>query len=256
MLGIVTANAEVGIPTIPQPKCVRYAILAALLLLLVPPGTFAQSSRAISEFDPGLTVAVDLNKHIRLDFATGKENTEELSLAKWKVSGGASFRFKPLRKTLFDLIDTDKEHQFVLGAAYEFSRTVDAGTIAHKEHRIMLDGTFRYTLPAKVLMTNRSRFEFRWVDNDFHWRYRNRLMFEKQLKVRRLRFTPFGSAEALWDQRYKKWNMFKFVGGVQFPLIRRSTLDLSYERQHCVTCSDSNTNIVGVTLNLYLRRKK
>ncbi|HEX3102359.1 MAG TPA: DUF2490 domain-containing protein [Pyrinomonadaceae bacterium] len=255
MIRVVMANAEVRGPTTSQPKRVRYTILAALLLLIVPLGILAQSPRTLFEFDPGLTVAVDLNKVVRLDFATGREKTDELSSAKWKVSGGASFRFKPLRKTLFDLIDTDREHKFVLGVGYEFSKTSDAGT-THKEDRIMADGTFRYTLPLTVLMTNRSRFEFRWIDGDFHWRYRNRLMFEKQLRIKKLRYTPFGAAEAVWDRRYTKWNIFKFTGGVQFRLIRRSTLDISYERQHCVTCSDRNTNIVGVTLNLYLRRKK
>jgi len=202
-----------------------------------------------------MTVAVDLTKVVRLDFATGREKTDELSLAKWKASGGVSFRLKRLGKTPFDLLDTDKLHRYVVGVAYEFSTTSDAG-ITHNEHKIMLDGTFRYTLPAKVLLTNRGRFEFRWVDDDFHWRFRDRLFFERPLKIKRLKFTPFGGAEAVWDRRYTRWNIFKFTGGVQFPLIRRSTLDVLYERQHCSTFSDPNTNIVGVTLNLYLRRKR
>ena len=255
MVRVVTANAEVRIPTVPQPKCMRYASLAALLLLIVPCGILAQSPRTIFEFDPGMTVAVDLNKRVRLDFATGREKTEELSSAKWKVSGGISLRIKPFRKTLLDLIDTDKEHRVVVGVVYEFSTTNDAG-ITHKENRIMADGTFRYTLRANVLLTNRNRFEFRWVDNEFHWRYRNRLMFEKQLKIERFKIMPFGGAEAVWDQRSHMWSIFKFTGGLQFRLIRRSTLDVLYERQHCVTCTDPHTNIVGVTLNLYLRRRR
>jgi len=255
MVSVVTADAEVRIPTIPQLKFMRYARLSTLLLLIVPFCILAQNTRPVSEFDPGLTVALDLSKRVRLDFATGREKTEELSLAKWKVSGGVSIRFKPLRKTFLDLLDTDKKHQFVLGVAYEFSRTSDAGT-TFREHRIMVDGAFRYTLPAKVLMTNRARFEFRWLQNEFHWRFRDRLFFERQLKIRKLKFTPFGGAEAVWDRRYTRWNIFKFTGGVQFRLIRRSTLDLFYERQHCVTCSDTNTNIVGITLNIYPLWKK
>jgi hypothetical protein len=229
--------------------------LTGFLLLIVTAGIRAQSPPAVFEFDPGVTVAVDLNRKVRLDFATGREKTEELSSAKWKVSGGVSFRMKPLRKTLLDLIDTDREHQFVLGAIYEFSRTSEAD-LTFREHRIMLDGTFRYTLPAKVLMTDRNRIELRWLQNDYHWRYRNRLFFERQLKIKRLKFTPLLGAEAVWDRRHTMWNLFKFTGGVQFPLIRRSTLDVLYERQHCSTCSEPNTNILGITLNIYLRRKK
>ena len=233
----------------------KHVRLALLILLIVPASTRAQESRTIFEVDPGLTVAWDLNKKVRLDFATGREKTEELSSARWKISGGASFRLKPFRKTLLDLIDTDKDHQFVLGVIYEFSRTSDAGT-TYREQRVMLDGTFRYTLPAKVLLTDRNRIELRWLQNDYHWRYRNRLLFERPMKIKKVKFTPFAGAEAVWDRRHTSWNLFKFTGGVNFPLIRRSTLDVLYERQHCVTCTDQNTNIVGVTLNFYLRRKK
>src|SRR5688572_30229293 len=102
-------------------------LLPVIILLIVPASILAQSPRTIFEVDPGLTVAWDLNRKVRLDFATGREKTEELSSARWKISGGASFRLKPLRKTLLDLIDTDKDHQFVFGVVYEFSRTSEAG---------------------------------------------------------------------------------------------------------------------------------
>jgi hypothetical protein len=43
---------------------------------------------------------------------------------------------------------------------------------------------------------------------------------------------------------------------VQVRLIRHTSLDFQYERQHCVVCSDPNTNIFGLTLNIYFLRKK
>jgi len=233
----------------------RYAGLAGLLFMIAASGIHAQSPRTLSEFDPGMTVAVDLNKRIRLDFATGREKTDELAAARYKVSGGISFRIKPFRKTLLDLIDTDRQHRFVVGAMYEYSRAVEA-SVTHIEHRIMLDGTFRNTLPQKFLLTHRSRIELRWLDREFHWRYRDRLFFERPLRMGKVKFTPFGGAEAVWDHRYTKFTIFKFTGGVTFPLIRRSTLDVLYERQHCVVCSDPHTNIIGVSLNFYLHRKK
>jgi hypothetical protein len=232
----------------------RYASLAALLLLIAPSVILAQSPPTIFEFDPGVTFALDLNKLVRFDFATGREKSDELASSRLRAAGGISFRLKPFRKTLFDLIDTDKQHRYVLGIGYEFSRTSEPEN--RVEHRMILEGTYRNTLPAKLLLTNRNRFELRWVDNGFHWRYRNRLMFERPFRFSRLKLTPFGSAEAIWDQRYDKWNTFKFIGAVQVRLIRHTSLDIQYERQHCVVCSDPNTNIFGLTLNIYFLRKK
>lgn len=160
--------------------------LAVLLLLIAPAGMRAQSSPTVSKFDPGLTVAVDINKIVRLDLATGREKNEDSASARWRAAGGISFRIKPFRKTLFDLIDTDKQHRYVLGIGYEFSRTTNTD---RTEHRLLIDGTLRYTLLARVLLTNRSRFELRWVDNGFHFRYRNRLMFERPIKLNRFKLT-------------------------------------------------------------------
>jgi len=224
-------------------------------LLIVPSAIHAQNPPTPFEFDPGVTVAVELNKTARLDFATGREKNEDLASSRWRLAGGVSFRIKPFRKTLLDLIDTDKQHRWVFGVGYEFSRT--SGSQDRIEHRVLLEGTFRYTLPGRFLLTNRNRFELRWVDNGFHMRYRNKLMLERPIKLNRLKLTPIVTAEAIWDQRYTNWNTFKYIGGVQFRLIRRTvSVDLLYERQHCVICSDPNTNIFGVTFNIFFRRKK
>jgi hypothetical protein len=224
------------------------------MIVLVTLNGRAQENRQVPfEFDPGLTVSVDLNRVMRLEFATGREKNEDLASSRFRAAGGVSFRIKPFRKNLLDLIDSDKQHRYVLGVGYEFSRTSDV--VSRIEHRMIFEGSFRNTFPAKFLLTNRNRFELRWVDG-FHFRYRNRLMFERPVKLKRLKLTPFGSAEAIWDQRYTRWNTFKYIGGVQVRLIRHTAVDLQYERQHCVVCSDPNTDIFGVNFNIFFRRKK
>ncbi len=230
-------------------------LLPALLFIAVANQAQAQDSRVVTELDPGLAIAIDLTSQVRLDFFSGREKSEELASGKWKVSAGASFRVKPLFKNFLDALDSDKQHVLVIGSAYEYSRASEAGTSTH-EHKLMLDATGRYAFPLKLLMSDRSRFEFRWINGNYHFRYRNRLMFERQVKIKKLKLTPYGAAEAFWDQRFNTWSQFKFTGGVQIPFIRRSSFDAFYERQHCVTCADPHTNIFGLTLNLYLRRKK
>lgn len=230
-------------------------LVPALLLIAMSAAAQAQDSAAVTELDPGIGIAVDLTPRVRLDFFTGKEKSEEISTSKWKVSAGASFRLKPLFESFLDDLDTNKQHVLVLGAGYEYSRASESGDTSI-EHKIMLDATPRYAFARKLLMNDRNRFEFRWINGAYHFRYRNRLMFERPIKVKKLKLTPYGAAEAFWDQRFKTWNQFKFTGGVQIPFIRRSSFDLFYERQHCVTCADPHTNIFGLILNLYLRRKQ
>jgi hypothetical protein len=232
----------------------RSVIIIGLVLLIAAAAVGAQDRAAVTEIDPGIAIAVDLDRRFRLDLFLGREKSEELAASKAKVGAGVSFRIKPLFKNFLDSLDTDKHHALVVGAAYEYSRASEAG-LSTNEHKVMLDATGRYAFAHKLLTTDRNRFEFRWINGAYHFRYRNRLMFERPVKVK-LKLTPYIAAEAFWDQRYTKWNQFKFTGGVQIPFIKRSSFDLFYERQHCVTCSDAHTNIFGLTLNIYPRREK
>jgi hypothetical protein len=231
-------------------------VLPVLLLLVL---SFiagrAQTSEAANEIDPGISITVKLNPKTRLEIATGRERSEELASAKWKISVGANYRFGPFRKADQNSSESDGNLFFVVGSAYEYSTTKEADT-SKTEHRMMFDGTPRYVFHKSMVATDRNRLELRWINGDFHMRYRNRLMFERSVILKGRTFTPFGAAEAYWDQRYKKFSIFKFTGGLQVPLIRKSTMDIYYERQHCVTCDVPNTNIFGVTLNLNFSLKK
>ncbi len=233
----------------------RRLLNSAVLLVLLVLNATGQDSGAVTEVDPGVGLAIDLSRKVRLDFFSGREKSEELSTGKWKVSGGASFRVKPHFKGFLDDLDSDKQNVLVIGLAYEYSRASESG-VTTNENKIMLDATGRWAFAQKLLLNNRNRFEFRWISGEYHFRYRNRLMLERPVRVKKLTLTPYGAAEAFWDQRYSKWNRFEFTGGVQIPFIRRSSFDVYYTRAHCVTCADPQTNIFGVALNLYIRRKK
>src|SRR5205085_873263 len=113
-----------------------------------------------------------------------------------------------------------------------YSRASQGGatTITHKP---MLDATLRYGFPWKLLVSDRNRFELRWVNSKPDFRYRNRLLLERPMKISVLKLSPFGGAEAYWDDRFTKGNLFRFTGGMEVPLVRRLSMDVRFERQHC-----------------------
>jgi len=231
-------------------------LLPLLLSVLIVASTraFAQEPNTAFEIDPGVTVGLELTRKIRVDFSSGREKSDELDAAKWKLGAGVSLRMKPLFEHFVDSADSDKHHVLVVGAGYEYSIANEAGERSI-EHKLMLDGTGRYAIKDKLLISDRSRLEFRWIDGDYHFRYRNRLMAERPVTIRKFTVTPYVSAEAYWDQRYSQWNKFEFVGGAQFPFIRRTTIDAYYNRARCVTCSTGHTNIIGMSVNFFFRWK-
>ena len=231
----------------------------SVLLLIFISGSLicirGQAPPAVTEIDPSVTLSIDLPKRTRIQFYTGSEKTEESSSRKTKVGAGFSFRMKPVHRGFLDSFDTDKQHVLVLGTVYEFSRATE-GEEVKDEHKWILDGTFRYEFVKRLLFSDRNRFENRWIDGDHHFRYRNRPALERPFKALKREFTPYIASEAVWDQRYKKWNILKFSAGVMFPVYSRFSLDLFYDRQHCTTCVDPNTNIFGLDLGISLRLGK
>lgn len=233
-----------------------FFLLTSVLFVTVAPG---QQSEPVYEVDPGILVAVDLNKRARLGFYTGREKSDVLVSGDWKVGAAASIRIKPLFKHFLDAIDTDKQHALVLGTAYEYSIASETG-VTKSIHKILVDGTFRWAFKEKFLLSNRNRVEFMWVSREFHFRLRERFKLERpvnvSLKIIKREISPFIVAEAIWDHKYSGWAEFKYGGGVQIPLFKRTTLDLSYQRFHCVPCLYRNTNILDVAFIIYLHRKK
>ena len=231
------------------------AVLTVLTATVAVIRISGQDSSKAAEFDPSVWVLLEVNKHTRLDFYTGRERSEELDSSKWKVGVGASIRVRPI----FDLFgddDPDKKHTVVLGAVFEHSQTTEAGA-KRIDNKIALDAWGRWAFKKpKILISDRNRVEFRWVNGDYHIRYRNWLFAERPIKIKNIKISPFGGAEPFWDQRYGKWNLFRFMAGARIPLMRRTFVDVFYSREHCLTCPVLNTDVLGLNFFIPLRLKK
>ena len=138
-----------------------------------------------------------------------------------------------------------------------------SGSDPFKEHRIIFEQALRQPLPLHVLLSDRNREELRWVNGDFSARYRNRLTLERAFKVLNRSVTPYGSAEAVYDSRFKTWNRNRFAVGAQIalkhgaPLItlinqrRQLVLDVYVMRQNDSRSQPSRVRALGVAFSIY-----
>jgi len=109
--------------------------------------------------------------------------------------------------------------------------------------------TPRFPLPKSILVSDRNRIDFRWLDN-FSWRYRNRLSVEREFKIRGVVLNPYARGEAYYDITAAKWTRIAWIGGVVMPIGKRTEIEPSFERQN-VTASTNHVNGVGLTVSLY-----
>lgn len=184
----------------------------------------------------------------------GLKKGEEGAYQQLDSAVGFGYRWKKIGRPHLENIDPDKEHTFLLGAGYENLETLQSGK-AKNENRLVLEGMPGFRPTSGLLVRDRNRIEFRWINGVYSTRYRNDLMIEYDVKIHAFRFTPYASAEVFYDSSKSSWNEEQYTAGVQWPFRRLLLLQTYYLRQHCTTSSPNYLNVAGLTLNLFFNNR-
>ncbi len=83
-------------------------------------------------------------------------------------------------------------------------------------NRIPIAATSHLPLTAKLLMTDRNRFDLDW-SNGFTWRYRNRLTLERTFAIHTFHLIPYASAEIYYESQYGKVSTTELYAGTLLP---------------------------------------
>jgi hypothetical protein len=74
--------------------------------------------------------------------------------------------------------------------------------------------------------------DLRFINDEFSWRYRNRLTIERSFKARSFEFSPYVRAEVYYDHKVTKWSRTTFGGGVTIPFRKHYEIEAYYEHQN------------------------
>jgi hypothetical protein len=207
------------------------------------------------ETRPKVVAEIDLLPRTRIETWGELEHGVNFSFQRWRTGAIVSRRLKPILKPHRHDINEEKEHHLVFGAGYEHLHTVQNGSLKI-ENRIITQVTPHYVPGAGVLLTDRNRAEFRWVNGAYDFRYRNKLVLERPLEIHGFVFIPYASGEIYYDRNHHDWNQSQYGFGVQFPYKRLLMVDTYLLHQNCTSCSQNPINMLGLTLNLYFRQPK
>ena len=159
-------------------------------------------------------------------------------------------------------VDYTVNKRLVLRAGYRYRFSL-AETVPFREHRPILEQTYREQLPLGILLSDRNRQEFRIINGDFSFRYRNRLMLEREFLLPGRSLTPYGSVEVYHDSRFHVWNRTRLTAGVQIqlrralPVLRLVTprkqviLDVYYTKQNDSRSQPHHLHAIGTALAIH-----
>jgi len=214
----------------------------------------AQQSVTRNEFWPEIDVYIDVKPKVRLYL---------LGTISKSVEDGEIRNAQGFEAQIGAHVDYIPNDHIILRAGYRFGASVGDADEPYKEHRVLTEQTLRKLLPGELLLSDRNREDFRFVNGDFSFRYRNRVSIEREVDLFRGRtITPYASAEIFYDTRTSAWNRNRFAVGFQQSLRRgplrkmllpkrQVVLDLYFMRQNDSRSETQHVNAIGAALAFY-----
>lgn len=228
--------------------------LFLLLFSISSQAVQAQEPTAHKEFWPEIDVYINLKPRVRLFF---------LGTLSKSVEDGEFRHAQAYEAQIGAHLDYIPNQHVILRAGYRYGSAVGSNNDPFKEHRFLTEQTLRTMLPGELLLSDRNREDFRFVNGEFSFRYRNRVTVEREIHLFRKRsLTPYVSGEVFYDRRYDVWNRNRYAVGVQTalrrgPLLKRLlpqrqiVLDLYLMRQNDSRSGTPHVNALGAALSFY-----
>jgi hypothetical protein len=230
----------------------RLSIATALIAGPLCVAAQAQA-QATTQLWPEVSTFVKLTEHTRLYFLATTVREDSDSTA-GEFGPNFDFYLHAFRKRKHWAgfrLDESKNQSLMVRIGYRYLPTYSGDDPV--ENRGVLEATGRYGLAGGILASTRNRFDFRLIDGDYSWRYRNRASLEREFSIGRLRVNPYVRAEGFYDSRSDKWSRTELVAGASVPA-GRWELEWYFDNQHDTGGSSNRTvRAIGVVVNIYVR---
>jgi hypothetical protein len=240
--------------------CLRFAYLFLILNFGVTPVCVAQNSSF--EFWPETDIWYRLNPSWRLSSFIpitkyNENDSRDLNVYLHVDYAWGNTKYAILRRLM------DQEREQILkdwmvrgGLMKGWSIGKYAGD--YTEEMVFAEVHKRIPLKGNILLSHRFRMDNRWLgeENDFSYRFRYRLMVEKEFKSGNYSIVPYVNIEPYWDSRYSKLVKTRLIGGVTTSLGHRYALEGNLTYQYDETYNTENLYALNIILHVFLEKKQ
>jgi hypothetical protein len=115
----------------------------------------------------------------------------------------------------------------------------------------------RIPFKGGILLSQRIRKDLRWVGEDpvFSYRFRYRMMVEREFTTGRLSIVPYVNAEPYWDSRYLTFNRVRLIGGTTASRGPRLAFEGNVTYQYDSHYDTTNLYALNLILHLFFETK-
>ena len=221
-------------------------LCAVLFLLSVGMGYHAtgQQKDTPFEFWPEIDIWKELEPNLNLLLIESVTRARETKYTDAQTGANLDYRWFP--QEIYPLALS-----FRVG--YSYSAQLSDSPEPYTEHRAVADFTPRYNFTKELILFDRNRVEFRWVNSDYSNRYRNRLRLEYRPTWREKLITTYLSFDAVYDYSLHRWSRNYIQTGIEVPVAWYMSLELNFVRQNSLGSSaPEHVNALGLVVALFL----
>jgi hypothetical protein len=146
------------------------------------------------------------------------------------------------------IVYTPNTHvDYLIGYKYELSKGASRWGEEHRlEQMLTLKGSWHGFTGSLG-----TRFEYRSIDGDERWRWREKAKISRQVKLGNITFTPYISEEFFYDFEVDAYNQNRAVIGVTKRVSSSVTLDLYYMYTASLKSAGwSGVNVIGTGMTI------
>jgi hypothetical protein len=123
----------------------------------------------------------------------------------------------------------------------------------------MLFAEIHRRIPIKggFLLSHRFRADFRWVgvESNFSYRYRYRVMLEREFTAGKSSIVPYINAEPYWDSRYSAFSRVRLIGGATASWGPRFAFEGNLTYQYDSHYEAPNLYALNIILHVFFETK-
>ena len=242
------------LPVTPGPGYLRLVFLAITVWLGAIGAAFADEPSY--EFWPEIDLWWRLSPEWRLSMFVPLSKNIETKYREGSLVLQADYAWGKARHLKTRLLDENRARKidtWLVRGGYLAGRSLDDHGQTYRENTMFLELHHRYPIKGDILLSQRLRTDLRGLgeDPEFSYRWRYRLMLEKEFKVGQTSIVPYANIEPYYDSRYGIVNRVRLIGGVTGSWSPRYALEGNITYQHDSRSSVTNLYALNVILHLY-----
>lgn len=235
--------------------------LCIVVFLSICRYTAIQAQNFSFEFWPETDIWYRLSPSWRLSAFIPVTKYHESNYRDLNVYLQADYAFGRTKHTVYRrMVDENREQimkaWLVRGLIMEgWSLGENAG--AYREDMLFIEIARRLPLRGEFLFSHRFRTDLRWLgeDSEFSYRFRYRVMLEKEYHLVKSSLVPYVNVEPFWDSRYSKIVKTRVIGGATASWGPRLAYEGNITYQYDETYNTTNLFAFNLILHVFFETK-